>query len=854
MCGFEGVLRSHSNRLLCDHVESVSRVATGFFDDEWYGRGDVGLNDVVSLVSYVHDIGKGTVVYQKQFFDDEYTAGRMHAPVGAVAAYIISLERGWDASVAAVAALAVGKHHGQLSETVDEYIRGLMNGSIGGIDEQVDELAAGEAKRVVGCSSEQVRDDLDWIVEKASNGVIGLDGLVERMRGEIDINTSEIMSGVSYRDVIRVWSALTTADKIDASGIESRLDVGSQFDPDVIETNALSYPESDLNQLRNTARNEVLENLDRVSTGDVATITLPTGIGKTYTGIQSALKLQNMLNASRVVFALPFTSIIDETLDELHSIYDFEDDGNRLTIDHYLSDTVVTDDDTVKNDTDEYNRNDYLAGKMWRTPFTLTTFVKLFETVIGPSNSNSLSIPALQNSVILLDEPQAIPEDKWEIIAHACEILTDTFNATIIFMTATQPSIFQSTNASVTQTRLVDNTEQYYNWFDRVQFNLDASVHPEIANSIQEIDVLKNNYTMCETDDLLTNSDYKSYTDAATELYTTATPRTESNQVLAICNTIASSNHLHETITNHPTISANNAYITNHYHEPLQETDFDSIASELTDKATTTNTPVTIHITTNHPPKTRLALTKLTTHLKQQNCPLICTATQLIEAGVDISFTHVYRDYAPIDSLVQAAGRCNRNQEQPTGLVTIWHLPEPPTKTTETTPAHKIYGSNQLSKTNIALENTLAQSPTKHTHTIPESLFTLRATQTYYNALTHTIKTNKSHHITQANLKWLTNWSLIKHTTQLHVILLQNTDKEDQLHNTIHNTEIPIQTIQQQYQSQTITTYPDDTITKNRKLRPLSKEHGIYTTTLNTNQYHTDKGLEPKTITENKIL
>jgi CRISPR-associated endonuclease/helicase Cas3/CRISPR-associated endonuclease Cas3-HD len=75
--------------------------------------------------------------------------------------------------------------------------------------------------------------------------------------------------------------------------------------------------------------------------------------------------------------------------------------------------------------------------------------------------------------------------------------------------------------------------------------------------------------------------------------------------------------------------------------------------------------------------------------LTERGHPLVTVSTQLVEAGVDISFDRVYRDLAPIDSIVQAAGRCNRSFEREQGRVTVWWLDVPGHQSK--TPAEAVY-------------------------------------------------------------------------------------------------------------------------------------------------------------------
>jgi len=135
-----------------------------------------------------------------------------------------------------------------------------------------------------------------------------------------------------------------------------------------------------------------------------------------------------------------------------------------------------------------------------------------------------------------------------------------------------------------------------------------------------------------------------------------------------------------------------------------------------------------VHLSTRLRPHDRLALIEATKRLTERDVPLVAVSTQLIEAGVDISFDRVYRDIAPIDSIVQAAGRCNRSFESDLGAVTLWWL-APPAGTTKT-PAQAVYDSEGVST--ISLTSKTLDAIGANDGTVAERTMTREAVQHYY--------------------------------------------------------------------------------------------------------------------------
>jgi len=121
-----------------------------------------------------------------------------------------------------------------------------------------------------------------------------------------------------------------------------------------------------------------------------------------------------------------------------------------------------------------------MLGESWRSGVVLTTFVQLFESLAGPTNAQGLKLPALANSVIVLDEPQTLSKPWWPAIRRLTETLTEEFGATIISMTATQPTLFTEA-PQLESVPLVTDVDEHFNATERVTYAVDDSVwnYPE---------------------------------------------------------------------------------------------------------------------------------------------------------------------------------------------------------------------------------------------------------------------------------------------------------------------------------------------------------------------------------------
>jgi len=689
----------HEPVLLVDHLADTARRVEYVVSEEAQTPAGESLQDVVETVAYLHDIGKATTYFQQHIDmmdgDPNHPAYRYHSPMGAFASYYALDAQGFDTETCLAGFVAVGRHHGELPDIANYVFRRAYR------REAVSSGNQNSAEQLQMAVSAQIEDiDTQWsdrantLFQKATQGKGSWDTFYDRfgaLLGEIASTvattsgkevTREPLSESCYSLVLECWGSLVMADKtsaasrsdaeqLPASAYRAKVPSMQRLDAAVRDLEEQSNADPDgtrterLNHHRSKAREDVLENAKSfaVNGGGVATLTLPTGMGKTLSGLSAALTIRDHLDGERIVYALPFTSIIDQVVDEVVDIYQADTAGRLLTAHHHLSETTMhlgpSDELEHEADADEADLNDDIAGMLaesWRAGLTVTTFVQLFESLAGPANSQSMKLPALRNSVVVLDEPQSLPLDWWQLVPRLVQMLTDEYSTTIIAMTATQPRLFDD------GTELVDNPAEYFEAVERVTYTLDPSIERYMEDQ----------------------STPKSYETAAQELLESAEPGTST---LAVCNTIDSA----RTLTDHVTKRRPGATgVGEVYANALTAGGLDSLdTDEVASRVQSTGDLAILHLSTRIRPVDRLHLIEIAKTLTERGHPLITVSTQLIEAGVDISFDRVYRDLAPIDSIVQAAGRCNRSFERARGEVTIWWLdvPEDQTKT----PAEAVY-------------------------------------------------------------------------------------------------------------------------------------------------------------------
>lgn len=690
----------HEGVYLRDHLDDVAQRARAIVPEEATTPVGESLQHVVATLAYVHDFGKATTFFQEYLRHDkepQYKPCRYHAPIGSFAAYYALDAQGFETETCLAGFVAVAKHHGRLPD-VTQYIHDRAYNSENSTGEAQTNAEHQQAAIAMQLNDieEHVPELAGELFDDAINGDGSWDGfrqsykqLLDEIAAAVATETGatinrESLSASCYGLVLEIWGSLVLADKTsaasrsdgtDASDLTyaaeppslqvldeyiDKLEASSSADPDGSRTERL-------NHYRSRARAAVVENAETFAQcgGGVATLTLPTGMGKTLSGLSAAQTIRDEFGGERVVYTLPFTSIIDQVVDEVEDIYETDTLGRLLTAHHHLSETKIVDEDDV--DADEADKNDDVAGMLaesWRAGLTITTFVQLFESLAGPANKQSMKIPALRDSVIILDEPQSLPLDWWKLVPRLVAILTEQYDATVIAMTATQPQLFdEATERGDEVTELVDDPDLYFEATERVQYELDASTERYIE--MQE--------------------GPKSYTGAGAELLTAVD---SGASTLAVCNTIDSARALFDQFTDSqcslPSVGEIYADALDAV-ETTAEIDPKALATRIKKRGDQS----VLHLSTRLRPVDRLKLIKTAKELTNDGHGLVTVSTQLIEAGVDISFDRVYRDLAPIDSIVQAAGRCNRSFEREQGRVTVWWLDVPDDQ--QKTPAEAVY-------------------------------------------------------------------------------------------------------------------------------------------------------------------
>lgn len=325
----------------------------------------------------------------------------------------------------------------------------------------------------------------------------------------------------------------------------------------------------------------------------IFSLTVPTGGGKTLSSLAFALDHAVANRLRRVVYTIPFTSIIEQNARVFQDIL-----GRESVLEHHCN--------YKENDDPEeaaYNRRRGLAAENWDAPVVVTTNVQFFESLFSNKPSRCRKLHNIAGSVIVLDEAQAIPTEYLEPCLAALKELVERYGCSLVLCTATQPALDDSAlrNRLPAITEIIENPQQLYTDLRRTEVRFVGMLtDEELAERL-----------------------------AAQE------------QVLCIVATKPQARKLFEML-------------------PEAEG--------------------TYHLSTNmYPEHRRRVLNEIRDRLKQ-TLPCRVVSTSLVEAGVDLDFPVVYRAMAGLDSIAQAAGRCNREGKME-GLGRVYvYEPEQPAR------------------------------------------------------------------------------------------------------------------------------------------------------------------------------
>ena len=324
----------------------------------------------------------------------------------------------------------------------------------------------------------------------------------------------------------------------------------------------------------------------------VYSLTVPTGGGKTVASLAFALKHAVENGLDRVIYVIPYTSIIEQNAAVFRRIL-----GENNVVEHHSG--ILFDEE---GETNRENLLQRLATENWDTPVIVTTAVQFFESLYANRSSQCRKLHNMANSVIIFDEAQMLPTCHLKPCVGAIANLTAHFRSTAVLCTATQPALsdlFLQFCPGLRIQELCPQTSEAFRKFRRVTYRDGGKLSDEAL----------------------------------------AEALIQQNQVLCIVNTRKAAQRIYSLLPREGSFHLSTLMCPAHRKEVLR-----TIRQRLEDGL---------------------------------SCRVV--STSLIEAGVDVDFPAVYRELAGLDSIAQAAGRCNREGKRPadSSVVTYFQSENP---------------------------------------------------------------------------------------------------------------------------------------------------------------------------------
>lgn len=548
-----------------EHCLNVARLARELiYEDE----DSCGLKDLAYNAGLLHDFGKYRPDFQRYILSvsGANQSGKVppkapHANVGAIEARRLFD----DPMIADTLAYCISGHHRGLYDH-NEMERRLRHGEHKRWCDACEKLTSVEDLGTTDCDDVGEPYDLQMAIRMLFSALVDADRLDTEQFMTPDLSAERLRIKGNYASLCTLRERLRAKTESFSSA------------PDTSVNRARAY-------FLESCRTHGAE-----SDPGIYTLSLPTGAGKTISSMAWALEMAIRNHHDRIIYVIPYTSIITQTAMVFREIF-----GEENILEHHSE--VVVEQQTEDDKSDEQMSRLKFLTENWDAPIILTTNVQFFESLFASKPAKCRKVHSIANSVIVMDEVQALPEGFLSPILSAIDTLSEAFHCSILCCSATQPVYDEDLNSPDdgsdyytpldTRGDLVSREAKYFVPFDRVDYHLE----PQTVTSQELADRLAAEHSVLCV--LNSRKDAGQVYRALRDL-----PKVKADEVIHLSRSMCSA-HLRRAI------------------EAIKER-------------------------------------------MREGKPTKVISTQLIEAGVDLDFPCVWRAYSGLGSIIQAGGRCNR--------------------------------------------------------------------------------------------------------------------------------------------------------------------------------------------------
>lgn len=571
-----------------EHCVSVSEISSKMLEK-------VNLEKTAKVAGLLHDAGKCTKDFDKYINDSH-----MHKNVkkGSVIHTFAGVEYflrkyhknkilDFPEITSEIVACAVGSHHGLL----DLFDENQKSAFVHRLNKQpeYDENAINNFLKTV-----ETEDKIDIIYKQAIDEIKKCFDIIQGICNDSDddIYDEEMMfyAGLICR---LITSSLIDADRLDTMHFMTKKNIPNFDSKKVFGKCSDNFEEyishfeskSEISEARKKLSD--LCKLKSVESNGIYRLNIPTGGGKTLSGLRFAVNHAIKNNMDRIIYVSPLLSILEQNAKEIRKALNYDD----VILEHHSN---VVNDSYNADDIDKFD----LLTENWNAPVIITTLVQFLNTLFKSKTSSVRRFHSLCNSVIIIDEVQTVPVKMLSLFNLAMNFLVKVCHSTVILCSATQPDL----KSEKQEHKLISDEKNII--------------------SDDEIAVYKNVFKRNNIIDKGVCR-FENIPELVSEMICNY------NSVLVVCNTKSESSRLY------------------------------SIMSEKFPDSAIKKYHLSASMCIQH---RRDVVEELKQSLSGKE-KVICISTQVIEAGVDISFDSAIRVMAGMDSIVQTAGRVNRNGE-----------------------------------------------------------------------------------------------------------------------------------------------------------------------------------------------
>ncbi|MFB3886686.1 MAG: CRISPR-associated helicase Cas3' [Thermodesulfobacteriota bacterium] len=391
----EGKPLDHWHRLE-DHLGSVAEMARKFAEE--FNAGEWGY-----LAGLWHDLGKYQDEFQQKLIDSNDSDAAIHVNHSTSGALLVDR---MHSLLGRIIAYPIAGHHAGLPDWVHEI------GSGGSLSTRLQETEL-----------------LDRIADRIPPGILD-----QPMPKPIPPGNKPMTDEHLHLWLRMIFSCLVDADFLDTecfSEPEKTKQRGSSVDLSQLKSLFDEYMANKQKEVKDSPVNHqrrailsMCRKKGKLPPG-IFSLTAPTGSGKTLSAMGFALEHASHCHKRRVIVAIPYTSIIEQTAAEYKKVF-----GEDNVLEHHSN--LDPDRETIKN---------RLASENWDMPIVVTTNVQLFESLFASRTSACRKLHNLVNSIIILDEAQMLPPEYLKPILSGLLALVTHFGVTVVLCTATQPAL-----------------------------------------------------------------------------------------------------------------------------------------------------------------------------------------------------------------------------------------------------------------------------------------------------------------------------------------------------------------------------------------------------------------------------